>query len=298
MAIAILSRGNCGLSKCITLYLVAMATSDLSVIVFEVILNRVSGLYWSQSFLFYTPVCRLIQFLAPVAIDCSVWFTVAFTFDRFVALSTQNLKNEYCTERTAVVLLVTLCALFCLKNLPWPFAYVAIDVYNEGISRDCRISSHFYTMPAWVAFSWTEQLLTPVVPFCLILLFNILTVRRILFASRIRRSLRDLSSVVKEKDPEMGKRRQSIILLLAISSSFIMLWATTVAYFIYFQTTKAFRRRTWIRPLATFERIGVMLHLLSSCTNTAIYSVTQRKFRMQLLQALKYLLTGLYKSVK
>ncbi|XP_067833709.1 probable G-protein coupled receptor 139 [Heptranchias perlo] len=289
LAIVILSRGKCGLSKCITRYLVAMATADLLVIVCNVILYRIAHLYWGDTFLFYTRVCRFILFLAPTATDSSVWLTVAFTFDRFVAISCQKLKTKYCTEKTSLVIIVTLSALFGLKNIPRPFVYVPYPyVTINNIPWGCLVSSQFYILPTWIAFSWIEQLLTPLLPFCLILLFNALTVRRILVASRARRSLRDLSNGENDKDPEMKNRRRSIVLLFAISGSFILLWMTTVVYFLYYRISGVFHRRSLFNPFATFEQAGILLQLLSSCTNTAIYTVTQSKFREELLNVIKY----------
>ncbi|XP_067827768.1 probable G-protein coupled receptor 139 [Heptranchias perlo] len=297
LAIVILSRGKCGLSKCITRYLVAMATADLLVIVCNVILYRIAHLYWGDTFLLCTPVCRFILFLAPTATDSSVWLTVAFTFDRFVAISCQKLKTKYCTEKTSLVIIVTLSTLFGLKNIPRPFVYIHYYTVNN-IPWGCLVSSQFYILPTWIAFSWIEQLLTPLLPFCLILLFNALTVRRILVASRARRSLRDLSNGENDKDPEMKNRRRSIVLLFAISGSFILLWMTTVVYFLYYRISGVFNRRSFYNPFATFEQAGILLQLLSSCTNTAIYTVTQSKFREELLNAIKYPFTLIGKQVK
>ncbi|XP_067827978.1 probable G-protein coupled receptor 139 [Heptranchias perlo] len=299
LAIVILSRGKCGLSKCITRYLVAMATADLLVIVCNVILYRIAHLFWGDTFLLYTPVCRFILFLAPTATDSSVWLTVAFTFDRFVAISCQKLKTKYCTEKTSLVIIVTLSALFGLKNIPRPFVYVPYPyVTINNIPWGCLVSSQFYILPTWIAFSWIEQLLTPLLPFCLILLFNALTVRRILVASRARRSLRDLSNGENDKDPEMKNRRRSIVLLFAISGSFLLLWMTTVVYFLYYRISGVFHRRSLFNPFATFEQAGILLQLLSSCTNTAIYTVTQSKFREELLNVIKYPFTLIGKLVK
>ncbi|XP_067827993.1 probable G-protein coupled receptor 139 [Heptranchias perlo] len=297
LAIVILSRGKCGLSKCITRYLVAMATADLLVIACNVILYRIAHLYWWDTFLLYTRVCRFILFLAPTATDSSVWLTVAFTFDRFVAISCQKLKTKYCNEKTSLVIIVTLSALFGLKNIPRPFVYDHYPTVNN-IPWGCLVSSQFYVLPAWIAFSWIEQLLTPLLPFCLILLFNALTVRRILVASRARRSLRDLSNGENDKDPEMKNRRRSIVLLFAISGSFILLWMTTVVYFLYYRISGVFNRRSLFNPFATFEQAGILLQLLSSCTNTAIYTVTQSKFREELLNVIKYPFTLIGKLVK
>lgn len=121
VAIVILSRGKCGLSKCITRYLVAMAVADVMVVVFEVILKRINNIYLPINILFITPVCAMIMVLKLAALDCSVWFTVAFTFDRLVAISSPNLRPRYCTTRTASVVIASATALACLRSIPYYF---------------------------------------------------------------------------------------------------------------------------------------------------------------------------------
>ncbi|XP_048380814.1 uncharacterized protein LOC125449180 isoform X2 [Stegostoma tigrinum] len=49
VAIVILSRGRCGLSLCISYYLLAIAVTDFLVIITAVILNRIGGIYFSSA---------------------------------------------------------------------------------------------------------------------------------------------------------------------------------------------------------------------------------------------------------
>jgi len=172
-----------------------------------------------------------------------------------------------------------------LKNIPWPFLYSS---YDKEIEWGCVLSTFFYVLPNWIAFSWLEQLLTPVTPFFLILFFNIVTIKRILRANRGRRSLRQHSNDGNEKDPELINRRRSIVLLFAISSSFILLWMPTVISFLFRIITMSFKRRFTSSSFPVFQEAGIMLQLLSSCTNTAIYTITQGKFRNLLINIIKY----------
>jgi len=76
---------------------VAIAVSDFLVIVTAAILNRIGRIYFSNSVLSTTPACRVSALLVFAARDGSVWLTVAFTIDRFVAICCQSLKIRYCT---------------------------------------------------------------------------------------------------------------------------------------------------------------------------------------------------------
>ncbi|XP_067831277.1 probable G-protein coupled receptor 139 [Heptranchias perlo] len=287
LVILILSRGKCGLSRCISCYLVSMAAADLTVILTAVILDRIVTLYFIDIFTESITMCGLGDCLTHAATDCSVWFTVAFTFDRFVAICCQKLKTKYCTARTATVVLGTVSVLSCLKNIPWYFRYEVFYLFSMPIY--CLVRWSYYTSPVWKAFDYFHRALTPLLPFVLILLLNALTVRHILLASRVRRGLRGKRDRENHKDTEMENRRKSFVLLFSISASFILLWMTQAVYTIHERivlnhvTDLFFGNR-----LPDFGYIGPILQLLSSCSNTCIYVVTQTKVRQEFKTVLTY----------
>uniref|UniRef100_UPI00398EB083 probable G-protein coupled receptor 139 n=1 Tax=Pristiophorus japonicus TaxID=55135 RepID=UPI00398EB083 len=293
LAIVILSQGKCGLSKCVTRYLVAMAVADLLVVITDVILRWLI-IYFPVSFLDITSVCRLVTVFIFVATVSSVWLTVAFTFDRFVAICCQKLKTKYCTGRTAAVVVGAVTVLSCLESAPWFFKFEARYIFNN-LEWFCITKPEYYSSIFWAAFEIFHRLLTPLVPFLLILLLNTLTVRHILLASRARRRLREDSDGESPSDPEMDKRRKSIVLLFTISGSFIVLWMTYVTCFIYQRI--AFMSNSYT-PSPAAGTIGYLLQLLSSCTNTCIYTVTQSQFREQLKKIVKYPFTVILRSIK
>ncbi|XP_067895921.1 probable G-protein coupled receptor 139 [Heterodontus francisci] len=297
VAIVILSQGKCGLSKCITLYLVGMAVADLLVIITDPILNWTVPIYFPDSFLGITPVCTLIIYLRFATTVVSVWLTVAFTFDRFVAICCEKLKVKYCTEKTAAVLLGTVSLLGCLVPVPWYFTYKPREII-DNVPWDCVYKQSFLTSPAWATFELFHLILTPCIPVFLMLLLNFLTVRRILAASRARRGLRRHNNAENDKDPEMENRRKSIILLFSISGSFIFLWVTKVVYRIYVRITGIRYYDTYTDPRFITQQTATMLQLLSTCTNTAIYTVTQSKFREELKNGVKYPLKLMGKLIK
>uniref|UniRef100_UPI00398F8901 probable G-protein coupled receptor 139 n=1 Tax=Pristiophorus japonicus TaxID=55135 RepID=UPI00398F8901 len=285
VTIMILSRGKCGLSKCVTRYLVAMATADLLVVILDLILRHIPIRYKEQFIFVYSiPLCNIHAVLLYAATDCSVWFTITFTFDRFVAICCQKLKTKYSTERTAAVVLGTVTVLSCLKNIPWYFMFMSRYVLGNN-PWFCDVYYTNYTSLGWAVFELLHYILTPCVPFILILLLNALTVRHILLASRARRRLRGHSSGESPRDPEMESRRKSMILLFVISGNFILLWAI---YMVALVTN----RIGWITQHIDFPmfatELGYMLQQLSCCTNTGIYAVTQTKFREQWKNVLKY----------
>ncbi|XP_078056684.1 putative G-protein coupled receptor 139 [Mustelus asterias] len=296
LAIIILSRGRCGLSRCITYYLVAIAVSDFLVIITAVILNRIGRIYFANSVLSTTPACAVSIVLVFATRDGSVWLTVAFTIDRFVAICCQSLKTRYCTEKTALRVIGIVCALSCAKNAPLYFVCQPLYIL-DGVPWFCDRRSTYFTMPAWKAYDWVDRILTPFFPFFLILLLNVLTVRHILAASRARRRLRGSES---HGDPEMANRKRSIILLFTIALSFLLLWVTYVVHFLYVRIKGKgyFNSSDFKDPQYILQETANMLQVVSSCNNVFIYAVAQTKFREEMKNVLTWPVTRFTRCLK
>ncbi|XP_059500118.1 probable G-protein coupled receptor 139 isoform X1 [Stegostoma tigrinum] len=300
--IVILCRRSCGLSLCITYYLVSMAATDLLVIITVVILNRIAGIYFRFSFIFITPVCSIRNSLNFAAIDSSVWLTVAFTFDRFVAICCQKLKLKYCTNRVASWVIGIVSALSFMKNISTYFAYEPIYVI-DNIPRFCGLKLQYYTTLEWAAYDWIRSILTPCLPFILILLLNFFTVRHIFAGNRARRGLLTRSNREHQSDPEIEKRRKSIVLLFGISGSFILLYLLYFVTIIYVRIANiSYSSGSDVsKTIFVVQQSGYMLQLLSSCINPFIYAGTQSKIREEVTNGLKYPLrffTKMFKKIK
>ncbi|XP_048461537.1 probable G-protein coupled receptor 139 [Rhincodon typus] len=292
LAIVILSRRNCGLSRCITCYLTAMAAADLLVVISDVMLRWLI-MYFPVSFLDITYVCSLVMVLIPATTMNSVWLTVAFTFDRFVAICCQELKIKYCTEKTAVMIIVTVSVLSYIESIPWYFKFQSKYIF-DNLPWFCITKAEYYISNFWTLYGVFHRVLSPLLPFVIILVLNTLTVRHVLVASKARRRLQKDSDNEKHSDPEMVKRRKSIILLFAIAGSFIILWSPYNTCLLY-QRIALLHDYPPLSPAA--GTIGYLLQLLCTCTNTCIYTVTQTQFREQLKAVVKLPFTVILRSI-
>ncbi|XP_043538429.1 probable G-protein coupled receptor 139 [Chiloscyllium plagiosum] len=284
VAIIILSRGRCGLSCCITYYLVAIAVTDFLVIINGCILNRIGRIYFRDSLLSTTLACKLSTMLIFTIRDGSVWLTVAFTFDRFVAICFQSLKIRYCTHKTASMVIGIVCILSCIKNTPFYFIFRPLYTL-KGVPWFCIIKSSYYISPIWQTYDWLDHILVPFLPFLLILLLNAITVTNILAASRARKRIR---SAENRSDQEISNRKKSIVLLFAISLSFLFLWATYVGRFLYVQISGEgyFGGLDFNDPQYILQETTIMLQMINSCNNVFIYTIAQNKFREELKNTL------------
>ncbi|XP_078284235.1 putative G-protein coupled receptor 139 [Rhinoraja longicauda] len=297
LTVVVLLRGKCGLSKCISLYMVVMATADLLVMIFCVIGYHIVMYQFPASFLSYTSACKIVLYFMSTSLHIAVWYTVLFTADRFVAICCHKFKAVYCTVRTAVAGITTVSLLLHLQSVPYIFEYKHVRTV-KGVYWGCQPTVWFITSPLGAAFSFLQSILSVIIPFSLISLFNCLTVRRIIMASKVRKRLRAQGSQL-QKDPEMEGRKKSIILLFSVSGSFILLWVTVAVSFL---TTRlagtAHYTGDYSEPGYIATEAGYMLMYLSSCTNTCVYAATQTKFRLELVTVLKYPWTFLLTFVK
>ncbi|XP_048476732.1 probable G-protein coupled receptor 139 [Rhincodon typus] len=285
--IVILSRGNCGLSKCISVYMVAMAATDLLVIINNIIIYCIFSYHFPLSFLSLTPVCKVIIYMNAVAFDLFVWCVVSFTLDRFIVICCQKFKTKYCTERTAITIITTLTILISPKEIPILFAYEPQQIINQ-VQWGCRSRAAFFSSSPGIAFVWFYSAWVIWLPFTLLVLFNSLTIRRILVSNRTRTGLCQLRTK-NLRDSEVENRRKSIILLFSVSISFILLWLThSVNLGVTRLTDTNYYRGDRTSPAYIASKIGHFLLFLSCFQNPCIYAVTQSKFREEMKNMLKF----------
>ncbi|XP_072101664.1 probable G-protein coupled receptor 139 [Mobula birostris] len=286
MAIVILSLGKCGLSKCISRYLVGMAAADLTCVIIAVVLDQINSIYLYALPLLITPICAVTLVLRLAAMDSSVWFTVAFTFDRCIAICSRKLREQYCTERTATTVIVIVGLGSCARRVP---LYFAVEPYLiiENVPWRCTVKADYLNLSMWRKFQLFNTITTPLLPIGLILLFNVLTISHIIAANKVRWGLRN--STENKKDTEVENRRKSMILLFALSANFILLWIPYITYAINWQIQNYFYTDRYLTtPKYILQQFGYMLQFLCTCTNTCIYTLSQRKFRQQLKNAVKH----------
>ncbi|XP_072450626.1 probable G-protein coupled receptor 139 [Chiloscyllium punctatum] len=190
VAIMILAQGKCGLATCTARYLVAMAAADLLVIISEVILRQLRYYYYPVCFLDITAVCSVINVLIRSSIDCSVWFTVTFTFDRF--------------EPKKII-----------GNIP----------FNCRNKRSYFTDSRWI---GFRSFAVALTPLGPF--FFIVFLNVLTIARISFKSSQVRKGLKGQSKEGNQVDPEMKSRIKAVILLFSISGNFILLWLLYVLY--------------------------------------------------------------------
>jgi len=120
-------------------YLVALAVSD-TCFLFSVMAPWLTFLninLYNQNF-----YCQLIMYLNGLCNFLSVWFIVAFTTERFIAILFPLRRHSMCTVQRAKLVLVAITMIGLLVNFPY-FAYTA-PRYDERYNVDlCNVKEKF-----------------------------------------------------------------------------------------------------------------------------------------------------------
>ncbi|XP_069798644.1 G-protein coupled receptor 15-like [Narcine bancroftii] len=265
--------------------MMTMAVADFTVIFINVILYELLMYRLSNKFLFSTNFLTVMIYQLAITLEFSLWSTVAFTVDRYVAMCCPKLQPKYCRVKTLIILAPIILILLCVENIPLLFLFEPLQIIGS-ISLGVRPSLDVLSSPMFSTFIKLKSIQCLFIAFGLIFLFNGLTVRHILLVSKARRAFRSQRSA-DGRDMEMESRRKSIILLISVSGSFTLLWLpASVTYFI--TGYNVYVNRDYTSPAFIALQVGSLLTNLSSCTNTSIYAATQSKFREELKTLLKF----------
>lgn len=186
--------GNC-LSVCVffssklrklssSFYLAALAISDTGFLIslFIVWLNMVDvGLFNRQGF------CQFFIYLTTLCSFLSVWFVVAFTIERFVAVQYPLRRQSMCTVARAKSVLLGLTALgivLCSPVLWFSSPQPPTQKHNATL---CNLAAEW---EEWAnVFNVADTLLTFLLPFSVIVVLNTLIARAVWRLAGVRRAM-------------------------------------------------------------------------------------------------------------
>ncbi|XP_063702362.1 galanin-like G-protein coupled receptor npr-9 [Culicoides brevitarsis] len=164
-------------------YLAALGMSDSCFLV----LAFISWLNFAEIHIIHHNVtCQLFFYLQGVCSFLSVWYVVAFTVERFIAVLYPLKRQSMCTVRRAVIVLcgLTVLALFFCA----PLLFFVQPVYHaESNMTLCDIGED-YRHPMKV-FNYIDTVLVFVIPFTGIVVLNSITGYTVWKVAGVRRSM-------------------------------------------------------------------------------------------------------------
>lgn len=198
-----------------SIYLGALAISDSGFLmtVFVSWLKMVHmDLFNRQGF------CQFFIYLASLCSFLSVWFVVAFTVERYVAVRWPLRRQFWCTVARAKMIVIGFTTLAVLLTSP----VVVFSKISEN-STDCGYFDKEWESWA-VPYNIIDTVVTFAVPLTIIVIFNTLIARNIYKLDHIRRTLTIESDVSNERAPRDRMPQTKVTkMLLLVSSAFFCL---------------------------------------------------------------------------
>ncbi|XP_052846534.1 galanin-like G-protein coupled receptor npr-9 isoform X1 [Drosophila gunungcola] len=164
-------------------YLAALAVSDTCFLagLFAQWLNFLNVNIYNRNYF-----CQFFTFSSYLASFCSVWFVVAFTVERFIAVIYPLKRQTMCTVRRAKIVLSCLTFVGCLHCLP--YIVIAKPVFVQKLNATiCDLNSEYKEQLA--LFNYWDSIIVYAVPFTTIAVLNTCTGCTVWKFATVRRTL-------------------------------------------------------------------------------------------------------------
>ncbi|ALC43671.1 CG33696 [Drosophila busckii] len=164
-------------------YLAALAISDTCFLIglFVQWLNFLNVNIYNRNYF-----CQFLTFFSYLASFCSVWFVVAFTVERFIAVMYPLKRQIMCTVRRAKIVLLGLTFAGCLHCLP--YILMAQPVYSAKLNGTvCDINTTYKEQMA--LFNYWDSIVVYALPFTTITVLNTCTGCTVWKFATVRRTL-------------------------------------------------------------------------------------------------------------
>ncbi|KAI4904874.1 hypothetical protein NFI96_011581 [Prochilodus magdalenae] len=284
MSFLIFWRRKCMLSKSSALYLMAIAVADTAVLLFIVVLELSVKYYTVEPFWSREPWCSMRDVFNYGAFNASTWLVVAFTAERFLAITTWSYKNWICNPRCA---LWVICLIFLVGHLlAVPYYWAYISIYSQEVQHWLCIYRPDSPIEYALAMVSLQTTLSHILPFIFIGVLNGLTLRQIALSSRVHVAAE--TSGHKVAPLLRSRKRKSVVLLVTVSMTFVLLSITrSITQLLLHTNDLHVDRDDYSLDINVAADIGTMLSLTNAAVNMYLYACTQARFRQEVMACFK-----------
>ncbi|XP_046667652.1 thyrotropin-releasing hormone receptor-like isoform X2 [Homalodisca vitripennis] len=280
-------------------YLSALAISDTGFL----IALFVSWLNLIDVNLFNMPgICQLTVYLTQVCSFLSVWFVVAFTVERFIAVRYPLKRPSMCTVTRAKMVLSVL-TLFTLSMCS-PYLFISAPQWRPDPDSNstllvCSLVDHW--MDLATTLNYIDFVVTLLIPFCLIVVLNTLISKTVWRLARVRRSMTNSGKtdtpvgfsvgpgsvkrpILARSQSKQSSSSQTKVteMLLVVSSVFICLNLPSYAIRVWIFVTEAIQTET-VNEVVILQHYFNLLFNTNFGINFALYCVSGQNFRRALV---------------
>ncbi|CAF0734168.1 unnamed protein product [Didymodactylos carnosus] len=239
----------------------------------------------------YNGICQATVYLTTVFSSLSVWFTLAFTTERFVVVA-YPLKRHYyrsTTRARVVIFCLTVIAGVLYSSSLWTNG---IEIINATTTVLPVYGSRCVTIREWLKFTRRMNIcdvfLTFILPFIGIVTFNLLIIYksgnydRLLEKNHIQSSSAGLKNLVKHRLKRSTYHKRITRMLLIISSTFLLLntpMHVLKIYYFFFSPPNVDDKTS---NESIIEQFTFYLFYTNFSINFFLYSLCGKNFRTSL----------------
>ncbi|CAF0755631.1 unnamed protein product [Adineta ricciae] len=277
-------------------YLIALSLSDNGYLI-------CLSLVWLENLRVYifhnNGICQIAVYLTTVFSSLSVWFTVAFTTERFVVVAYPLKRSQYnsATRSRYVILLLTFLAILLYSSSLWTSG---IEIAETQRSTSSARESRCVTLRPWVKFTRQMNIidffLTFIIPFFTILTLNTLIILksghydRLLERNYIQPSTYVLHNLLEHRLRRSKYHRRITKMLLIISTTFLLLntpMHLLKIYYFFFSNDDSYDEKNSIESM--IEMLTFYLFYTNFSINFFLYSLCGKNFRSSLMESIKHI---------
>lgn len=259
-------------------FLMLMAVTDTLVLYVGLLplwVSQVSGLDIRNMSNF---VCKVSNSFGSMVSDCSVWLIISVSVERYLVVCHPFRASALCSADTAKRIAILLVVAFLLLNVHFLWT-VHVQEYSYG---QRKITQCYFT-DRWIeeAWPWVDAIVYSILPFFIILFFNVLIVRHVLIARGQRNTLQN---IYPQRRPSQEGSTRLTLMLLTVSLSFLLttLPTTVVSICAQFWDPSSQGDLSQRASYQLKRTITELLMYANHSINFYLYCATGQKFRHQL----------------
>ena len=244
-----------------SLFMLALASVDLSVNIFRIPFNLVVHLYTTTS-------CKVMWYLYNVFPVYSNYILFFWTLERVIAVQFPLQAGEWCTlKRTAIVIIATGIFSFAIM-LAYPIAYILGPI-------GCTYSDDMldFMLDVWYKIDSSIFIFIPMI---VIFFSNVLIIIR-LYQSTIRH--RQMTSSEEGKKRRGKEQRNATITLVSVCVAFFLLHMPLAVYNLYSDKVFNTDDQESIANWGFVNMFGMSLMEVQNSVNFYLYFLTGRRYR-------------------
>ena len=268
----------------LSVYLAALAISDSGFLI-SLLFGWMK--YDGWAFFHFNGICQIVVFLSYVCSFLSVWFVVAFTVERYIAICHPLHQPEMCTvgrAKKVVIGLSIFASLVYLCNF-WTTGVIYDD--NTNLTTCTPFIEYYNTH---VLLTYVDAIATLVVPFMAIIVFNVIIAHRIAYFYHKRQRLMSLTHYRNHNIRQCRAQIKVTKMLMVVSSVFIV---TNLPSYVI-------RLRGFVLAFAEghahtsglihlIQKLMQFLYYSNFAVNFLLYSVASKKFRTAFFRLIRQL---------